>query len=630
MLLAPGVANAAWEQTVGGPSPINLDDDQSAGYPSLAEIGGVPHVAWEEWDGTNDEIRVARLNAAGNAWELVGAAADPASPINHDATRNARDPSLIGIGGVPYVAWSERDAGSNFELRVARLHFSGAFWEPVGQTASPASPVNADPAQDAEGPSLASLGGVPYVGWSESSASTPSQIRVARLNGAGTDWDEIVGGATPINHDTVSGEGLYASLAAVGGVMHVAWAENDGSGREAWVASLNGAGDDWVEVGTTADPGSPINVGTNEIATDPVLTDVGGVPHVAWEETAGSDAHIRVSRLHSSGDFWEQVGGGPANLDPGTPAAYASLANSGGVPYVSWAESNGSGRKVRVARPNGTNTDWDEVVGGANPIQTAADEHGSYTSLASVGGVPYVAYIDGTSPPNGEQLRVWRLAPEIVSHSAIATANSALVVADVRTYGVRYPMAAQYGPGASLAQRSPIRTSADQQVNTVTLQIDGLPASTAHSYRPIGFDGTFVTGTGTTGTFATGAPGTPGPPGGDGAPGADGTPGADGAPGPTGPEGPAGRDALVSCEIKGKRKGPRIKCSVLFPSAGADRVRLELVRHGLVQASGVSHSGGKVVLDSRDRLRKGRYTLRLLTFDGAGELFVTSSTLRIR
>ncbi len=42
-----------------------------------------------------------------------------------------------------------------------------------------------------------------------------------------------------------------------------------------------------------------------------------------------------------------------------------------------------------------------------------------------------------------------------------------------------------------------------------------------------------------------------------------------------------------------------------------------------------TESGGNVVLDSRDRLRKGRYTLRVMTFDDAGELYVTSSRLRV-
>ncbi len=154
-------------------------------------------MAWAESDGFNEEIRVARLNAAGDAWVEVGAAADPASPINVDPSRNADEPSLIGIGGVPYVAWVEGD-GTNDELRVARLDSTGGFWVQVGAATNPASPINNDPIGDARYVSLTALGGIPHVAWSENAGGSGlSQIRVARLNGAGNDWEEIVGGRDP-------------------------------------------------------------------------------------------------------------------------------------------------------------------------------------------------------------------------------------------------------------------------------------------------------------------------------------------------------------------------------------------------------------------------------------------------
>ena len=316
--------------------------------------------------------------------------------------------------------------------------------------------------------------------------------------------------------------------------------------------------------------------------------------------SATSDAHIRLSRLHSSGNFWEPLGGGPANRDPDTPAAYQSLASVGGVPFVAWAESDGSGRKIRVARPNGANSGWDEVVGGAHPIQTAPDEHGFDTSIVSIGGVPYVAYVDGTSPPNGEQIGVWRLEPDFLSQSAIATANSALVLAEdlrralsaggaVRAGGrpvSAKPPEAEWQP-AGQHRLAPDRRS--RAVDRLFVPADRLRPHLRHRCRDD----------------------------------------RDLQHGRRRDDRPAGRDALVSCEVKGKRRNPKIRCSISFPSAGADRVRVELLRHGLVQASGVTRSGGRVVLESRDRLRRGRYTLRILTFDAAGELFVSTTKLRV-
>ena len=67
----PAGASAAWNQPVGGPNPINQATNTDAVGTSLAAIGGVPYVAWSEYDliEGNTEIRVARLNAAGTDWE---------------------------------------------------------------------------------------------------------------------------------------------------------------------------------------------------------------------------------------------------------------------------------------------------------------------------------------------------------------------------------------------------------------------------------------------------------------------------------------------------------------------------------------------------------------------------------
>ena len=138
----PSSASAAWRQPVGGASPINHFDDHGAAHASLAAIGGVPYVAWSEYDGTNSEVRVSRLNAAGTAWEQV---VGGPSPINHAANRQASEPSLAAVGGVPYVAWEEYD-GTNFELRVSRLNAAGTAWE---QVVGGPSPINQATNRDA-------------------------------------------------------------------------------------------------------------------------------------------------------------------------------------------------------------------------------------------------------------------------------------------------------------------------------------------------------------------------------------------------------------------------------------------------------------------------------------------------
>jgi hypothetical protein len=167
----PSSATAAWRQPVGGASPINHAGD--AFDQRVAALGGVPFVAWSEYDGTNYEVRLSRLNAAGTAWEeVVGGT----SPVNHASNQDAIEPSVAAVGGLPYVAWSEYD-GTNRRVRVSRLNAAGTAWEEV---VGGASPIHHASDRSAFAPSLTAVGGVPYVAWREDDG-TKNEVRVSRL-----------------------------------------------------------------------------------------------------------------------------------------------------------------------------------------------------------------------------------------------------------------------------------------------------------------------------------------------------------------------------------------------------------------------------------------------------------------
>jgi hypothetical protein len=119
---------------------------------------------------------------------------------------------------------------------------------------------------------------------------------------------------------------------------------------------------------------------------------------------------------------------------------------------------------------------------------------------------------------------------------------------------------------------------------------------------------------------AAGRPGAAGPPG---RPGAEGPPGPPGAEGPQGPEGPPGRDALVTC--RAKRKKPKVRCKVTFPSSGAREVALKVKRRGEVVARGRAHRGGQTIAFA---LGRGSYTLVAVTTGADGERSVARQRLR--
>ena len=612
-ILAPAGASAAWNQPVGGASPINQSPTENAFAPSLAAIGGVPYVAWAEFDGSNRQIRVSRLNAAGTAWEQV---VGGASPINQSSTGFALNPSLTEIGGVPYVAWREFDSTEgNSEIRVARLNAAGTAWE---QVVGGASPINQANDQNGDSPSLTAIGGVPYVAWTEHDGAN-QEIRVSRLNAAGTAWEQVVGGASPIN-ESPTGDAFLPRLTAIGGVPYVAWTEDDGVNEEIRVARLNAAGTDWEQVVGGA---SPINQSPTATAFDPNLTAIGGVPYIAWNEDDGTNEEIRVARLNGAGTAWEQVVGGasPINEANNRQANRPSLTAIGGVPYVAWDETDGGNFEIRVARLNAAGTAWEQVVGGASPINQSPNDFAVQASLTAIGGVPHVAWreFDGA---NGET-RVSRLQPEFSNASALPTATGATLSVDVNTHGVPYPVGFDHGPGLGSSTTTKTTSSGFE---TVTRQITGLAPSSAYQFRPFATAGTPLPKVaGSTQAFTTLAADGPGP---QGAAGASGLPGADGA---TGPQGPAGRDALVTCKVKVKKGKPKVKvkCTVTFPSAGARRVKLELVRGGTVYARGATRSGGSVVLDQRRQLAQGRYTLRVTTIDRDGTRFLSESKLGV-
>ena len=74
--------------------------------------------------------------------------------MNYDTSHSAQDPALASVGGVPYVAWNEND-GTNVEVRVARLDPAGHWEEPWKGVDATHGGINEDPSKNADTTSLA-------------------------------------------------------------------------------------------------------------------------------------------------------------------------------------------------------------------------------------------------------------------------------------------------------------------------------------------------------------------------------------------------------------------------------------------------------------------------------------------
>jgi hypothetical protein len=89
-----------------------LVNSRSAGQPTLLALGDTPWLGWVE----AGELRVARLSAAGTAWQQPASVA-----LNAVRGAEAAEPALFAAGGIPFAAWSEGYAGGRRDVRVARL-----------------------------------------------------------------------------------------------------------------------------------------------------------------------------------------------------------------------------------------------------------------------------------------------------------------------------------------------------------------------------------------------------------------------------------------------------------------------------------------------------------------------------
>jgi hypothetical protein len=108
------------------------------------------------------------------------------------------------------------------------------------------------------------------------------------------------------------------------------------------------------------------------------------------------------------------------------------------------------------------------------------------------------------------------------------------------------------------------------------------------------------------------------PGGGQGAAGSNGAPGAQGPPGPSGPQGPAGprgprgRNGTVTCKLKGKKRKPRVRCTVQFSGKFDAGARSLLVRAGRIYASGRAAANGRLTLRARRKVPAGSYVLTIV------------------
>ena len=382
LLLVPALASADWHEPVGGASPINKSATRNGGNLDLRAIAGVPYVAWNEdttvqGQGNSSTIHVSRLALDGLSWQRV--ADTGPNPLSVRTSSSSDDPSLADVGGTPWVAWDEGVSQTDKEIRVARLNVNGDAWVHVPSPAQD-HPINITTDGNANQPNLVDAGGRPFVSFFEFDPGSGSFL----------------------------GSALYGLPATAPAAVYV--------------RRVNAAGDGWDTVG-----GGAVNPDTTADAAFARMTLVGGVPWLVFWQFVPSNSgpptiDVDVAHLSDDGSSWVQL---PAVTHAalgqnGPTIGFPSIATVGGKPYVAFSDLGaGSVKRATVYALNDAGNGWDLVGGGpASSNGVSADA----MSIAAVSGAPWVSWSEQGN--NGQVLRsarvvdgVWQQAGTTPTHT---------------------------------------------------------------------------------------------------------------------------------------------------------------------------------------------------------------------
>jgi hypothetical protein len=470
-----GQARANWAPPA--PEPLNFDARYEGETTSIANVGGVPYVVWDEPNGSKYQVRVKRLDPGG--WAPVGGS------LNVDTGHDAFYEDITDVNGVPYVVSGEDAGTGSFQVHVKRLE--NGSWTSVGGV------LNVVGTADTRYPTIANVGGVPYVAWTEADGLGRYQVHVKRFDGA--TWSDV-GGSLNVSSTRSAGS---AAISVVAGVPYVAWDESDGTAQQLWVKRLEGNA--WMPVG-----GGSLNVSSTHSAEAATLADVGGVPYVAWVETDGAHGQLYVKRF--DGSAWQSVGAGSLNTDTGHGASAPSLAGVGATPVVTWSEDFGSGYRVWVKRFDGAG--W--ALLGGNPLNVDPAFTARDPDVADLGGVPYLSWDEYVSD-TVTAIHVRRLEPDIGAESAAPSLTGATLSAQIDDFGLRLPLGFEYATTPAFGTATALQPTPGTGAGTVTADIGGLTPQTTYSFRAFGSDGVRQTSVGATQSFTTLAGGGGTPPG---------------------------------------------------------------------------------------------------------------------
>ena len=238
-------------------------------------------------------------------WEALGGSLNAVNaPESLDYTQE-----MASVGGTPWVAWVEPAGPPPDPTRLRVASWNGTSWVQRG------SDLNVDPALSALMPSIANVGGVPYVAWVQqvSGGADPQDLRVARWNAATSAWD-LVGG--PLEFGGPDAFGNLPMIRDIGGEAHVLFVNVGSIPGPGTLEVKRWNGTAWVSVGGAVDS----NVG-GDIVDRSAISGAGGGGTRRMDGPGGSRLDYRLFADAARAVPWGDGG------SLGAPVAAASDGN---------------------------------------------------------------------------------------------------------------------------------------------------------------------------------------------------------------------------------------------------------------------------------------------------------------
>ena len=202
---------------------LNDSQSQDALNPTMEEFNNKLYAAWQESNGTVDQIRVASTD--GTNW-------GSSTGINLSSSKDGKNPNLITFDSKLFAAWSENNASGHSQIRV-KSSSDGSSWASVdGNDANKG--INKDYRNNASHPELVVANSNLYAVWLEENGST--QVRVAQFDNSSSWTFKDGDGFDGLNVNTARVTGK-ASAAQYNNQLYVAWSEtNDNNTTQIRVA----------------------------------------------------------------------------------------------------------------------------------------------------------------------------------------------------------------------------------------------------------------------------------------------------------------------------------------------------------------------------------------------------------